>query len=487
MYPVTQEAETRLTQREPDWQRPGYHFLPPANWLNDPNGLMHWKGEYHLFYQYNPGGPIHGNIHWGHAVSTDLVHWTHLPIALAPTPGSVDEDGCWSGCAIDDQGVPTLIYTGLRGGEQRPCLATSSDDLRTWQKCADNPIIPAPPADLEVIGFRDHSLWKEGDTWYQVIGSGIKGVGGTALLYRSSNLRQWEYLHPLCVGDKDQTTPVWLGSMWECPDFFALGDKHVLITSIWHEEQLHYTVYQAGRYAAHHFTPETVEKLDYGDNYFYAPQTVRDAQGRRLIWGWIQEGRSKPAQIAAGWSGVMSLPRVLSLGTDSRVRQEPAPELQALRRAHRQVPALVLPPGQDQVLEGMCGDMLEIVAEFEPGDARQVGLKVRCSPDGAEETFIYYDVATQQLAVDRGRASLDPQTERSIRQGTVLLGPGEPLKLHIFLDRSVVEVFANGGRCLTNRVYPARADSLGAVAVAQGGTARLTSLESWEMASIWES
>ena len=131
--------------------------------------------------------------------------------------------------------------------------------------------------------------------------------------------------------------------------------------------------------------------------------------------------------------------------------------------------------------------MLEIIAEFEPGDARQVGLKVRCSPQGEEETFIYYDVPTQQLIVDRERASLDPQTERTIRQGTVLLGPGESLKLHVFLDRSVVEVFANGGRCLTNRVYPSRADSLGVVAVAQGGTARLTALESWGMASIWES
>ena len=116
VHNLTERHEAPPEQLGQDPQRPGYHFLPPANWLNDPNGLMYWQGEYHLFYQYNPYGPRHRTIHWGHAVSTDLVFWQHLPLALAPTPGSPDEDGCWSGCAINDQGVPTLIYTGLRHG-----------------------------------------------------------------------------------------------------------------------------------------------------------------------------------------------------------------------------------------------------------------------------------------------------------------------------------------------------------------------------------
>ena len=122
---------------------------------------------------------------------------------------------------------------------QRACIATSVDDLLTWQKYPGNPVIAAPPAGLDLEGFRDHSAWKEGDTWYQVIGAGIKGVGGTALLYRSPDLRTWEYLHPLCTGDKRRTEPVWTGSMWECPDFFRLGDRHVLIVSVWDQEQLY--------------------------------------------------------------------------------------------------------------------------------------------------------------------------------------------------------------------------------------------------------
>jgi beta-fructofuranosidase len=306
------------------------------------------------------------------------------------------------------------------------------------------------------------------------------------LLYRSPDLRHWEYLHPLCVGDLTQTEPLWTGSMWECPDFFPLGDRHVLLMSVWDEEQLHYTAYQTGRYANHRFTPQTVAKLDYGDNHFYAPQTMRDAQGRRLIWGWVQEGRSQAAQIAAGWSGLLSLPRVLALRADGGVRQEPVPELRALRRAHQQFTDLALAPGQDQVLDGVRGDMLEIVAEFEPGDAQQVGLKVRCAPDGAEETRIVYDVATQQLALDRERASLDLTVDRLRRAGALPLATGEPLTLHVFLDRSVIEVFANGGRAITSRVYPTRPDSLGVAAFALGGPARLTSVDIWELASIWE-
>src|SRR6266487_6704302 len=139
-----------------DPHRPQYHFLPRANWLNDPNGLIQWGGTYHLFYQYNPNGPFHATIHWGHAASADLVHWRHLPIALAPTPGAADADGCWSGCAVNDGGVPTLIYSGHRNGEQRACLATSADGLLTWQKHPGNPVIPGPPPGLDLVAFRDH-------------------------------------------------------------------------------------------------------------------------------------------------------------------------------------------------------------------------------------------------------------------------------------------------------------------------------------------
>ena len=175
-----------------DPHRPRFHFTAPRNWLNDPNGLCFRDGVFHLFYQHNPHAPIHGSIHWGHATSTDLVHWADQPIALAPgAPGEPDADGCWSGVLVDDAGIPTIVYTGLRGDQQRPCVAVGSQDLTTWVKDPGNPVIDEPPEGLQLGGFRDHCVWREGGEWHQIIGSGIQGRGGTALLYRSTDLRNW--------------------------------------------------------------------------------------------------------------------------------------------------------------------------------------------------------------------------------------------------------------------------------------------------------
>lgn len=479
-------TEMNLPQRiAADPHRPQYHFLPPSNWLNDPNGLIQWNGEYHLFYQYNPNGPFHGTIHWGHAVSADLVHWRHLPIALAPEAGTADEDGCWSGCMVDDHGVPTLIYSGHRAGVERPCLATSADGLLTWQKYDGNPVIAAPPPHLHLVAFRDHSVWREDAAWYQLIGAGIEGQGGTALLYRSDDLREWEYLHPLCVGDVHSHTPIWTGAMWECPDFFALDDHHALIISGWDKGQLHYSVAMVGSYRDHQLMVDVVHKLDYGDRHFYAPQSFTDAQGRRIIFGWIYEGRDADAQLASGWSGVMSLPRVLSLGADGHVCMQPAPELAALRTEHTHSPAITVPSGQVVVVPDVSGDTLELLIELAPAHEGLCGIVVRRSPDGSEQTQITYDAALRQLVVDRTHASMDPTTDHNLHVAPLTLGVDEPLQLHIFLDRSVLEVFVNERVSISSRIYPTRADSVGLALLADRGDAQLRHLDAWQLRSIW--
>jgi beta-fructofuranosidase len=445
--------------------------------MNDPNGLIQWQGRYHLFYQHNPNAAVWGDIHWGHAMSEDLVHWQDLPIALAPTPGGVDADGVFSGCAVDDHGVATLLYTGIRYAPdgtrvERPCLATSpDDDLRTWRKYSGNPVIATPPEGLGVLGFRDHCVWREPDgTWRQLIGSGIRNVGGTALLYASPDLRHWEYLHPLLIGDGSET-----GTMWECPDLFPLGDEHVLVVS---PVPLQRSLYAIGPLRQQRFSPRRWAPLDAG-GYLYAPQSFADANGRRIMFGWLWEGRDEAAQRAAGWAGVMSLPRVLTL-VEGELTFEPAAELRALRSERWSTRDVSLGP---RFRAGLSGVGLEIEATIEPRSASQVGLAVRCAPDASEQTVIVYDTVSERLSIDRSKASLDPTTKRDERAASLPLRSSEPLRLHVFVDRSVVEVFANGRICLTTRVYPSRTDSTGVELLASGGGAHVSALDVWQLRS----
>lgn len=478
---VTQPHLQVLGKDDP--HRPRYHFLPPAYWMNDPNGLIQWRGRYHMFYQHNPTGAFWASMHWGHAVSDDLVHWEHLPIALAPTPGGPDEDGCFSGCAFDHNGVPTIMYTGVRGQTQLPCLATSGDDdLITWTKYPGNPVIAGPPNNEDFIIFRDHSVWNEVGTWYQAIGSGIRDQGGTALLYRSDDLVNWTYLHPLAVGDQSATDPVWTGAAWECPDFFALGDRHALIVSAWDGHEPHTPVYFIGEYTDHRFIPQVLGELDAG-GHFYAPQKLIDAQGRRIMFGWLREARSGDEQIEAGWSGVMSLPRILRLSPEGDLAVTPAAEVDALRQDATHIAGVDVHPDDRQLLTDVKGEGLEIEASFMANDAALFGLRVRCSPDDDEYTVIAYDAETQRLIIDATHSTLNPKARGEIRSAQLALDEDE-LRLRIYLDRSVLEVFANERSCISDRIYPERVDSEGIEVFAEGGSVRLQHLTAWQMSEI---
>lgn len=459
-----------------DPHRPQYHFLPPTGWLNDPNGLIEWGGRYHMFYQHNPNGGFHHHIHWGHTVSDDLVHWQHLPIALAPTPNGPDKDGCWSGCAVDHDGTPTLLYTGTH--PQVQCLATSRDGLITWQKFPDNPIIAAPPPGLEIIGsppeMRDPFVWREEGIWYMALGTGLRGEGGAVLLYRSQDLRHWEYLQPLHSGRFASS-----GALWECPNLFPLEGRHVLLIS--EQPEFKHTYYQLGRYVDHRFTPEITGKTDHS-KFFYAALTLLDRGGRRLMWGWLKEGRSAEAQVRHGWSGVMALPRVLSVTSQGTLGMAPAPELAALRRDAYSARELLLEPGSQLELP-LVGDALEFSLELELSPGATVTLAVRATPDGAEQTGISYDRNRELLSLDALGSSLNPEVEPERIE--VAHQPGTHLKLRIFVDRSVIEVFADSDTCITSRVYPSRADSVGVRLSARSGSVRVVELAAWKMASIW--
>jgi len=493
-----------------DPQRPRYHFLPPGGWMNDPNGAIFWKGRYHLFYQCHPDGAYWNYMRWGHASSPDLVHWVHHPIAIEPTPGGPDRDGCFSGGAVLHDGVPTFVYHGVPDGT---CLATSTDDdLLRWTKCPQNPVIrvpqPGEPEHGKYVVY-DPCAWQDGGYWYILCGGTLPEGRDTGYLFRSTDMLKWEYRHPLYRPNPEWTEP---GEDCAVPNFFPLGDRHVLLFAS-HKYGCQFYV---GRYADERFAPERHGRLNWAGGQVIAPITMLDAKGRRIMFAWICEARRPEPTRAGGWAGVMTLPRVLSLGGNGVLRMEPVPELQVLRRNHRAHDGLAIPADGELPLDDVGGDCLELSAEFQMEGSGACGMIVRRSPGGEEQTVIVYDQAARTLAVDTTRSSLsadvvqpwpcpwgvmladpletrvlpyhsEPVTIADVRVQTapLVLARNEPLRLRVFLDRSVLEVFANGRQCITQRLYPSRPDSLGVSLFARGVPVR-ASVDAWDMAPAVE-
>jgi beta-fructofuranosidase len=460
-----------------DFHRPRYHFLPPSNWINDPNGVIQWRGRYHVFYQYNPTGAIWGNMHWGHAVSRDLVHWDDLPIALAPTPDSPDERGVFSGCAVDN-GRPTIIYTGARGENydiQTQNIAVSDDDdLIGWRKDPHNPVLSHVPDEAgQRENFRDPFVWRGEDGWYMLLASEIRGVGGVVFLYRSDDLIAWEYLHPLLAGDKARN-----GIVWECPNFFPLGDKWVLVVSAHTGIDTGYVFYFVGTYQNRRFTPEVEGIFDYATQ--YAPLAMRDDHGRRLIFGWVRESRTANEMRKAGWSGALTIPRVLSLDAQNRLCMTPVPEIEQVRGTHHRLDPRSL---DGETLLPMRGLAWDIAATFALDANGTCSLLIGCSDDGREHTEIRYDVAQGRLLIQTTTPTIGAMHLTQTRAVPHHLDDGERLTLRLLLDGSVLEIIANERTSVTHRLYPTRANCDGIRL--SGARAHLVALDLWEMPSIW--
>jgi beta-fructofuranosidase len=460
--------------------RPTYHFLPPSGWMNDPNGLVWSENAYHLFYQCNPRSAAWGEICWGHAVSRDLVRWEHRPVALQPSPGGVDAVGCWSGYAVMDGEQPTLLYTGVsrfnpltHESDACICLARGDPAMNAWHKHARNPLV-RPPTDLDLIGFRDPFLWRDGQLWQMIVGAGIRGQGGAVLRYESPDLEHWTYRGPLLVGDAE-TARGWTDTVWECPQLVTFAGQQALIVSTWADRVGHEPMVMLGKYDDGHFGVEDSQRLDGGDS-LYAAQVVRDASNRWILLGWLREARDETQQLEAGWSGVMSLPRVLTLGATGRLEQWPLPELEHLRGARFRLTNVSLTAGS-LALEPR-GATLEIRALLRPVGQSAGGVAVRCSRDGGERTNVVYDWQTGQLSVDRRASSLGASNASTRLSMHVSPRADASVELRIFLDGSTLEVFCHGS-CLSSRIYPVAHDSLGIELLVLSGVVDFESVELW--------
>ena len=467
-----------------DPARPVYHFLPPAQWMNDVHGAFHHRGWYHVFFQFLPWSDdpaaVKVGMGWGHARSRDLVHWEFLPPALLPRP----EEGARafaSGSAwIRTDGVPMLFYTHTpldfpeRKREPRGALPVD-DDLITWRS-VDLGLTPGNsgvPADIPAI-WADIYLFGHGDRVFAT----FKQSDGLVCEAQNEELTLWRAVGHL--GGTASIVAAEEGVAGECPNVFTLQGRYVLVRSTY---PISYLLGDfdpdAVTFAAHgpprvldygyggDVQPARYSRGLYGTTVFVDPAGGRG--GRTVLAGWVsgfKEGR--------GWRGCMSLPRVLSL-EGGRMIQTPLPELSRLRRRHTRVERLAIEDGT-RLIPGARGKALEIVAELAPRDAAGCGLKVRCRDDGSGGLAISYAVGTNGNAV----GTLDVAGTRL----PLRLRAGETLRLHLFLDHSVMELFVQDGAAAVTRVdYPPEED-LAVAVFAISGSATVVSLDAWEMASI---
>lgn len=311
--------------------RPRLHFTPARGWMNDPNGLVHWRGTHHLFYQYNPAGIEFANQHWGHATSHDLVTWSERETALAPGQGGTayDETACYSGCAVEVGDELALIYTGVAGGAELPCLAYAANDaLSRFVKHPGNPIITAPP-EPDATAFRDHCVWRDGRRWRQLVGGGTAALGGALFHYSAATLDRWDY-EGVLTSAASSGLP---GLVWECPDLLLEAAAHALVVSAILDHETQVPLWAVGEVAGGEFRVSRWGALDAGDR-LYAPQSFRTSDGRRVMIGWVRT-HLDPARGTQPWVGAMSLPREVTVDA-AGVQVAPLRELARRRRPQEQ-------------------------------------------------------------------------------------------------------------------------------------------------------
>jgi len=489
-----------------DPNRPQYHAIPPGNWMNEPHAPLYYNGKYHLTYQHNPTGPYWHQIHWGHWASDDLVHWYDVPEAIFPGNDTVSPDGIWSGSAtFDKSGIPVYFYTFGNWSKvlnQGVALAFPKDpkdpNLTEWIKDQKTLITQNPDQGLQGE-FRDPFAWrdKENNKWYLLVGSGIKDKGGTAWLYESDDFKKWDLKGPFYLCNYSKYP--FLGSIWELPVFLPIGKydngetKYVMIVSPKGLNQNVEVYYWLGKFdkTNYKFIPDNEEPQywDYGVRRFIGPSGMIDPKTGRVLIFAISAGGNGP-----GWSGNASFPAHIFLDKNGNLGVKPIEELKSLRKKQLISLSNQSLAEANQQLKDIKGDMLEIMVELE-SDAGQYGIKIKKSPDGKEETVIMYDAINKKLKADISKSSLRASGfQRNTFQGTdkrdSIIGrfdlAGESFRLHIFIDKALVQTYANDQKTITTWAYPTLEESKGLeIWSADGKDVKVKSMQVWEMKSIY--
>lgn len=443
-----QEKGAAISQEE----RPAFHVTPKVGWMNDPNGFSVYQGKYHLFYQSHPYSNAWGPMHWGHVVSEDLLHWEHLPSAIAPDT-EYDKGGCFSGSAIEmKDGKQLLLYTGVKRQKdedgierdlQTQCVAVG--DGIDFEKYENNPVLDAKdvPEGFSANDFRDPKIFENEDGSYGcVVGNRTEDESGAILLFRSEDGFEWKFVS---VMDRSRNE---YGKMWECPDYFELDGKKVIITSPQEMNADGYEFHNGNCTMAligtleesdNSFCRESVQAIDYGLD-FYAPQTLLSPDGRRIMIGWMQNWDTCIPPAGAKYFGQMSLPRELSL-REGRFVQNPVKELEAMRQNKVEYKD-VLVCGETTLPE-VKGRVLDMTVEVKPEAGAYESFCIEFAKDDRFYSFLTYNPRNSVLRISREHAGINRDVVHH-RECKVRNNNGE-IKLRIVMDKFSAEIFVNDG------------------------------------------
>lgn len=448
----------------PSEQRPVFHVTAPVGWINDPNGFSVYQNKYHLFYQYHPYSDVWGPMHWGHCTTYDFIKWEELPVAIAPDE-SFDADGCFSGSAIETERGHILIYTGVREEEadgkkqiyQNQCLAFG--DGVNYEKFENNPIIDGDimPEGFSREDFRDPKIWFDDGTYYLVVGNRKSDGLGQIVLFESENLRDWQYITVLAENDGSY------GRMWECPDFFELDGKNVLIVSPqdmrangYNSYNGNHSIYFVGQYDRIYckYEYDKAVLLDYGLD-FYAPQTLLTNDGRRIMIAWMQSWDTNIKPPEQKWNGMMTIPRELRL-VDGHIYQSPVRELENYRTNHIEYQNAEI--SGECSLDGIKGRVLDLSLEVLSGDFNSLSIHIAHNEEYTSS--FTYNKSDESIEFDRTYSGMirDAVCQRKMK----LENPQDSLKLRLILDKFSAELFVNDGRQTFSTTFytPLEADGI---------------------------
>lgn len=465
--------------RKTDPFRPGYHITPPSGWMNDPNGLIHYNGIYHVFYQHYPYKPEWGPMHWAHVTSNDLIHWKHEDIALSPDQvydSHPEMGGCFSGSAIEQNGTLFLLYTACVKGHspyQVQALALSEDGVH-FQKYSENPIINSPPINSSQE-FRDPKVWKKDDIYYCVIGSSNNN-NGQVLLYRSSNLFDWDYLGVIAQSNGKQ------GNMWECPDLITFPNSDVLLFSPI-EAEIGKTYYLSGQlnYQNAELSYNKEGQIDYGPD-FYAPQTFLAPDGRRLMIGWLCSWNSKYPTKPYGWAGQLSIPRKIWTDNSGVLHQAPIEELQALRGYYRNINLTC--ENTITSIGKVKANRYELLIRTCSNTPTEFGLHLCCSDTLSQKTVILVNSKNNTVTVDCTQSGIGKKNKWI---APIKCEPDGGYLLHIFVDSISIEIFTSQYEiAMSTTIYP-DPSSTGLNFFSKSSSTGNISLDLWELDDVFAS